>query len=79
MFNMFKFFKKSSLLIKRSQGIANTFTKTLQDLRSINEEIIKEDTELIKRQEAIQAERNQLALIKSSNEKMATKIEEFLN
>jgi hypothetical protein len=66
-------------LQQKSDNILNVFTQTVQDLTLVNhdvEEELKAREEEIKR---IQAEQEQLTIVKSSNEKMITKINTFIN
>jgi hypothetical protein len=66
-------------LQQKSDNILNVFTQTVQDLTLVNhdvEEELKAREEEIRR---IQAEQDQLTIVKSSNEKMITKINTFIN
>ena len=75
---MFKMAKTNTLLA-RSKSAMSTFTATLANLRSINEDALKEDAILASEQFEIQKERNNLAKVIDENAKVAKKIEQFLS
>jgi len=65
-------------LIGASGNIVSVFTKTLTSLTANTEQLDVHDGTLESRQAEIQAQRNAIAKVKATNEKMASKIEEFL-
>jgi len=65
-------------LIGASGNIVSVFTKTLTSLTDNTKKLVAHDNVLNTRQAEIQIQRDALAKTKATNEKMSSKIEEFL-
>lgn len=70
---------KTNNLVARSKSAMTTFSAMLANLHSINEEAKQEDESIAEQQATLQDERDLLAKIITDNEKVAKKIEDFLN
>lgn len=62
----------------KSKGIIDVFTKTVNSLKKVNEEIVKETTKKDEEMKKLFSDSKLLVEQKEANEKIITKIESFL-
>lgn len=70
---------KVTTLKERSDRVFDIFTKTVQDLSSLNSEIVDEIEEREAQIKILQQEQTSLDVTKLRNDKMISKINSFIN